>query len=620
MASNPKLTFEISATDKSAATLAKIKAAVAALGGSVTKTAQGEAKLGKSGGIDRLGRGFKSLGGTAGRAAKAVADVAPALAAITGAASLAGIAALTYKWAHFGQELGFASTRIGITAEKLQGLESAAQIAGASSGSLTTGIRTLKDTITDTIGGRNAEALVYFRTLGIQFQKADGSARGVADVLPEVMDALVKIKDPTLRARAGVALLGGAYEDLAPFIARGSVGLAEYNELARKHGLMNEAGVRSATELARAEAELGLSVRGMGFAIAEGVAPPLKDLLGWMTNLLDLNRKTVSERVGSWAGQFATWIKSIDWDAVAKTIERIAQGISDMIRALANWTPPLWLKKFLGIDDSAGVAATPGAPGKLARPGTSAFTEMTGLAQSAPGPGRGPNGMRSEAALIGAGRTDSGGRIINLGISQWWNDLTKPRGIRNNNPLNLSYVPGQGADHSDGRFGAYGTMEEGIAASHRQLMRYQDEGNDTLIKIIRKWAPPSENDTAGYIHAVSESTGYDPDQKLNMRDPVVAARVMRAMAEREVGRRNAPDANTFAAGIGLNSGGNALAMNAPPIAGLGAGSAAPGGPRGSVDVLVKLQGAPAGSTATVSSSGDVKPRALIERPQFAGAS
>lgn len=110
------------------------------------------------------------------------------------------------------------------------------------------------------------------------------------------------------------------------------------------------------------------------------------------------------------------------------------------------------------------------------------------------------------------------------------------RGLRNNNPLNLEYRPGQGASGSDGRFGVYPSMEAGISAEHQQLLRYQARGIDTLSGIIGTWAPRSDkNDTDSYIAAVSKGTGIDANRHIDLHDPQIAAAVIREMAKRESG-------------------------------------------------------------------------------------
>ncbi len=128
------------------------------------------------------------------------------------------------------------------------------------------------------------------------------------------------------------------------------------------------------------------------------------------------------------------------------------------------------------------------------------------------------------------------------------NDPNYPRGIRNNNPTNLSFVPGQGAIGSDGRFGIYGTAEEGIRAAENQLLLYQErDGLNTIRGIITKWAPPSENDTASYIAAVSSMMGVGADDTLNLRNRGTATALLNAMIKRETGRY--VEAATIGAGV-----------------------------------------------------------------------
>ncbi len=116
-------------------------------------------------------------------------------------------------------------------------------------------------------------------------------------------------------------------------------------------------------------------------------------------------------------------------------------------------------------------------------------------------------------------------------------DPSLPRGLRNNNPLNLTYVAGQpGVQGSDGRFGRYATPEDGIAASVRQLQMYGQRGLTTLPQIINRWAPPSENDTGAYVARVAQASGIDPRQPINLQDPAVVQRLIEGMSLVENGR------------------------------------------------------------------------------------
>lgn len=120
-----------------------------------------------------------------------------------------------------------------------------------------------------------------------------------------------------------------------------------------------------------------------------------------------------------------------------------------------------------------------------------------------------------------------------------------PRGIRNNNPLNIRKGAGwQGmADvQTDASFVVFRSMVWGLRAAHKLLRNYITgyEGKsvpfDTLEKIIRRWAPPSENATQRYIDYVSKRTGLHPNQRVHFLDRKMMCDIVSAMAFVECGQ------------------------------------------------------------------------------------
>ena len=83
-----------------------------------------------------------------------------------------------------------------------------------------------------------------------------------------------------------------------------------------------------------------------------------------------------------------------------------------------------------------------------------------------------------------------------------------PRGLRNNNPLNIRWTPGtrpwQGQKSHDGRFAIFETMEDGYRAAFRVLDSYNKKHNIYSVReIIYRWAPPQDhNNTRAYIERV----------------------------------------------------------------------------------------------------------------------
>ena len=100
--------------------------------------------------------------------------------------------------------------------------------------------------------------------------------------------------------------------------------------------------------------------------------------------------------------------------------------------------------------------------------------------------------------------------------------MSLPRGIRNNNPLNIRRSKdkwkGMKAQQSDAQFVQFESMEWGWRAAFWLLTRtyYHKYRLYTIRMIISKWAPPQENLTATYIANVSRLTGIPPDEPIGI--------------------------------------------------------------------------------------------------------
>lgn len=84
-----------------------------------------------------------------------------------------------------------------------------------------------------------------------------------------------------------------------------------------------------------------------------------------------------------------------------------------------------------------------------------------------------------------------------------------PRGLRNKNPGNIRHSRsewlGKAATQTDDSFVQFTSMAHGIRAIYKTLRSYQRvHGLSSVEEIIRRWAPPSENDTQAYIRSVEK--------------------------------------------------------------------------------------------------------------------
>lgn len=116
---------------------------------------------------------------------------------------------------------------------------------------------------------------------------------------------------------------------------------------------------------------------------------------------------------------------------------------------------------------------------------------------------------------------------------------TMPRGIRNNNPLNIRIGNtwlGEVPNPTDSDFEQFVSPVYGLRAAFVILRRYINRYHrDTLPLIIHAWAPSSENNTENYISFVSHAAGIDREQILSFDDSKTMCAMVKAMAKMETG-------------------------------------------------------------------------------------
>lgn len=115
-----------------------------------------------------------------------------------------------------------------------------------------------------------------------------------------------------------------------------------------------------------------------------------------------------------------------------------------------------------------------------------------------------------------------------------------PRGIRNNNPLNIrigNVWLGEVPNPTDNAFEQFCTMEYGIRAAFVILRRYiRRYGKNTIRSIISTWAPETENKTDSYITTVATAMGIDSNAPIDYADVDTMVKLVASMAMVECGQ------------------------------------------------------------------------------------
>ena len=128
----------------------------------------------------------------------------------------------------------------------------------------------------------------------------------------------------------------------------------------------------------------------------------------------------------------------------------------------------------------------------------------------------------------------------------------EPKGIRNNNPLNIrkgknpwvGEISSPQGEVGRGLFCQFSTMQDGWRAAFLLLKKYMNAYKlRTVAQIIRRWAPPTENNTEAYIRSVCERSHIDRNEALSFYDRDRMMALASAMCVQENGPDFDPESN-----------------------------------------------------------------------------
>ncbi|HEV7368546.1 phage tail tape measure protein [Arenibaculum sp.] len=229
--------------------------------------------------------------GAANRFAEMAGKLFPPLAGLKFNPGSAELGKFVQGFASRGAGIARTAAALGVGAETLQELRFAAERAGvpadrldAALGALTPHLRAAAES------GSGA-----FADLGIDLRDAEGGMRPVAELLPELADALAGSGDAASRAELAVKLFGDqAAGPLANVLGGGRAGLEAMAAEARKVGFVTEEGARNALAFTQAQQRLKGAVDGVSMAVGAGLAPLLTPVMAGLADWISQNQELVA--------------------------------------------------------------------------------------------------------------------------------------------------------------------------------------------------------------------------------------------------------------------------------------------------------------------------------------
>ncbi|EPC7977910.1 hypothetical protein ACR3FV_003171 [Yersinia enterocolitica] len=309
--------------------------------------------------------------------------------------------------------------------------------------------------------------------------------------------------------------------------------------------------------------QLDLSNRSIRNAFVTGLAP-LAPSLGKLSDAVSgaIDTFLQSPELGKWIDGLSQGIQKFgnylaspqfksDVDDFMSKVERMGTLIGNVV----DW--------ILGKTDSAGITSSITSSSSIlnAKPVTNPQTGQT----YTPG---GEDDPHVWGWLKGVKRFFSTGDVKPIDSAPA-DVIAKGRTIadRFNNPGNLRWADGYGTHNTkSGKFAVFPTLDEGVLAATKQLQIYGSKGINNVKDIVNKWAPSNENDTAAYIRHVVKSTKFSENEKLNLNDPAVLAKLISAMATKEGAGSRVTEGAVIQ--IYNNTGGNAI-VNSAQLGGYG---------------------------------------------------
>lgn len=318
----------ISAVDRATAVAKGVNASIAQITKPISDVKASVQAFSKETGLDKLGDRLVKVGGVASDAARRIGSIAPPLAAVSAAGSIAGLAAMAHGWGRNATEISNTASVIDVTTEQLQKYRGAARLAGLSDTDMTSGLKSVGAAFEDAAAGRDTFVAGVLSSKGIGIHRmADGSVDTIR-ALHDVSNAAARITNAQAREKfLDIFGLGG----LAPLLSKGGKAIDEY---VRKYEKLDA--TMTPDQIARGErfnenmVALDASFGKLKNTLGESVAPALVTVANRLEPIAQ-----------EWGPKIASWIQTTDWnkaaDDTAKFVDQIG-GVKTIAAAIAAIT------------------------------------------------------------------------------------------------------------------------------------------------------------------------------------------------------------------------------------------------------------------------------------------
>ena len=348
----------ITAVDKATAVAQKVNASIAKITKPINDVKASVSAFSKETGLDKVGKGLEKVGGVATDTARKIASIAPPLAALAGAGTIAGLAALASSWGHSATEIANTSSTIAVSTGDLQKYRGAARLAGLTSDDMTSSLKSVGSAFEDASAGRNAFAAGVMADKGINIHRLkDGSVDAIR-AFNDVAAAAAKITNVQARGKFLDIFGMGSVQ---PMVGRVGALVAQFERL---NAVMSPEQIAQGERFNESMGTLDASVDKLKNSVGSALAPAL-------TRLSEAMMPIANE----YGPKIAAWIDNIDWDKTGANIEKyvddlggvktilggiaaisLAGPVASVVSLVANVAKLLTLLGVVGVTTTTGGA------------------------------------------------------------------------------------------------------------------------------------------------------------------------------------------------------------------------------------------------------------------------
>ena len=299
-------------------------------------------------GIANLKKDLETVQGHMGKLTTIAKDgLNPALAtfgvtALGVSGALAGMAASLKGFSADTGALAFLSREVGISADKLRGLDALGQRFGLTQGQMAASTKTFADQL-DLMHRNRGDAYNYLLQQSAKdptgnvgaWTKSIKEAKSNAEAYQKTLEFIASIKDPLQRGDMAQHLLGD--RSLGVLGSEGVAGLRkQQEEVEKSQGHLRKGAEDSAVAFNRSIDSMRETLRGLRDDFGADIIKPfndgLRELGGWMRE----NRGEIEQTLVTGVREFGNVLRDTNWKEVGSDLTTVLHGVAEVAHATAT--------------------------------------------------------------------------------------------------------------------------------------------------------------------------------------------------------------------------------------------------------------------------------------------